>query len=117
MPSEPRVGWQFLLATLEHARAVDAHVILLKIRCSEQACGGRIPVEFRDILEIITVDVPLSPPFFRWHYPRFTRIERELWVRSAAKRIPMLEQNFLWSTHITSRLLRRFSGLQLPLRL
>lgn len=103
MPSEPGIGWQFLLATLEHARAVDAHVILLTMRRSEQACRGRIPEEFRDILEIIAVDLPMSPPFFRWHYPRFTRIEHELWVRLAAKRIPMLERRFriVYAHHVT----------------
>ncbi|QII08106.1 glycosyltransferase family 4 protein [Rhodococcoides fascians A25f] len=103
MPSEPGIGWQFLIATLEHARTVGATVILVTMRRSAQACSGRIPAEFEQHLEIVTVEIPLAPPFFRWHYPRFTRIEHELWVRLAVKHIREIDRTYsvVYAHHVT----------------
>lgn len=56
MPSEPGIGWQFLIATLEHARTVDATVVLVTMRRSAQACAGRVPAELEhDGIEILVV--------------------------------------------------------------
>ncbi|WP_141215802.1 glycosyltransferase family 4 protein [Rhodococcus sp. WWJCD1] len=103
MPSEPGIGWQFLIATLEHARTVGATVILVTMRRSAQACSGRIPAELEQHLEIVTVGIPLAPPFFRWHYPRFTRIEHELWVRLAVKHIREIDRTYsvVYAHHVT----------------
>lgn len=103
MPSEPGVGWQFLIATLEHARTVDATVILVTVRRSAQACAGRIPADLERHLKVVTVEIPFSPPFFRWHYPRFTRLEHEVWVRLAARHIRRIQQTYfvVYAHHVT----------------
>lgn len=103
MPSEPGIGWQFLIATLEHARTVDATVVLVTMRRSAQACAGRVPAELEPHLEVVTVEIPLAPPFFRWHYPRFTRIEHEVWVRLAGPYIREIERTFavVYAHHVT----------------
>lgn len=103
MPSEPGVGWQFLMATLEHADNVGARVVLVTSRRSEIACRGRLPSDFASILDVVAVDIPFSPPFFRWHYPRFTRIEHEIWVRLAARHVQDIERryNVLYAHHVT----------------
>lgn len=103
MPSEPGIGWQFLIATLEHARTVDATVVLVTMRRSAQACAGRVPAELEQHLEIVTVEIPLAPRFFRWHYPRFTRIEHELWVRLATRHLRDIEQQYsvVYAHHVT----------------
>ncbi|OZE22390.1 hypothetical protein CH256_22565 [Rhodococcus sp. 05-2254-6] len=103
MPSEPGIGWQFLIATLEHARTVDAMVVLVTMRRSALACAGRVPAELEQHLEIVTVEMPMAPPFFRWHYPRFTRIEHELWVRLAVPYIREIERTYsvVYAHHVT----------------
>lgn len=103
MPSEPGIGWQFLIATLEHARTVDATVVLVTMRRSAQACAGRVPAELEQHLEIVTVEIPLAPPFFRWHYPRFTRLEHELWVRLTVRHIREIERRYsvVYAHHVT----------------
>lgn len=103
MPSEPGIGWQFLIATLEHARTVGATVILVTMRRSAQACAGRIPPELALHLEIVTVEIPLAPPFFRWHYPRLTRIEHELWVRLSSRYVREIERRYsvVYAHHVT----------------
>ncbi|MGW5267710.1 glycosyltransferase [Rhodococcus sp. NPDC003994] len=87
MPSEPGVGWQFLLAAAQHASTVGARVRVVTNRRSEIACRGRIPAPLDEVVTVDAVDIPGAPPFFRWHYPRFTRVEHELWVRLAARHI------------------------------
>ncbi|OZE67711.1 hypothetical protein CH270_08075 [Rhodococcus sp. 02-925g] len=103
MPSEPGIGWQFLIATLEHARTVGATVILVTMRRSAQACAGRVPAELERHLEVVTVEIPMAPSFFRWHYPRFTRIEHELWVRLAVPYVREIERTFsvVYAHHVT----------------
>lgn len=103
MPSEPGIGWQFLMATLKHARTVGATVILVTMRRSALACAGRVPVELERHLEVVAVEIPFAPPFFRWHYPRFTRIEHQLWVRLARRHIREIERAFsvVYAHHVT----------------
>lgn len=102
MPSEPGIGWQFLLATLEHAQAVDAVVVLLTNRRSEIACRGQVPARFASRLEVVAIDIPRAPSFFRWHEPRFTRIEHEIWVNLAGRRMPSLARryNVVYTHHV-----------------
>lgn len=103
MPSEPGVGWQFVLAAAQHASTVGARVVVVTNRRSEIACRGRIPLAHREVVDIVAVDIPGAPPFFRWHYPRFTRLEHELWVRLAARRIrrTVATDDLVYAHHVT----------------
>ncbi|MGB3772586.1 MAG: glycosyltransferase [Rhodococcus sp. (in: high G+C Gram-positive bacteria)] len=102
MPSEPGVGWQFLLATLEHAAENGLWVVLLTNRRSTDAIEGRVPAHLSRHLEVVCVDLPFSPSFFRWHEPRFTRLEHEVWVRLAGRRVRAVERAYriLYAQHV-----------------
>ncbi|MBJ7289751.1 glycosyltransferase [Williamsia sp.] len=103
MTSEPGVGWQFALATGRVAAQRGLRVLVVTNRRSYDSSVDAIPDELRATIELVCVDLPVDPPFFRWHYPRFTRLEHEWWVRHARRTVRRLAatNRIVYAHHVT----------------
>ena len=87
IPSRTLVGWRFLEATAEVALQQGLTVLVVTTERSAQAISENIS-DARWASAVETYAVPVRPAlrFFRWHRPRFTRVEHELWVRAPTDR-------------------------------
>lgn len=103
MTSEPGVGWRFLLAAARVAEAHGLIVVAVTNRRSGDACRHAVPESLRHVVDIRVVDLPHEFEFFRWHHPRFTRLEHEWWVRSARRHVRAVaaQSDVVYAHHVT----------------
>lgn len=103
MTSEPGVGWRFLLATARVAGGRGMVVVAVTNRRSYDACVSALPPELASVIRLRVVDLPHDFAFFRWHHPRFTRLEHEWWVSQARRHIRQIAADYdiAYAHHVT----------------
>jgi glycosyltransferase involved in cell wall biosynthesis len=104
MASEPGIGWQFLIATAKVAKARNAIVIAVTNPRSVEAVDGELEkLGLDDTIRLIGVSLPWQPSFFRWHNPKFTRLEHLLWSIAARPTMRQLAgaNDIIYAHHVT----------------
>jgi glycosyltransferase involved in cell wall biosynthesis len=104
MASEPGIGWQFLIATAKVARSHHAIVIAVTNPRSVEAVSEELEIlGLADVVRLVGVSLPWEPSFFRWHDPRFTRLEHVLWSIAARRTMRELADanEVVYAHHVT----------------